>query len=527
MGVMGISRDITEQLRQRDERDKLSRQLQSLLESTGEGICGIDSQKHCIFINRAGARMLGYEPAELLGKPFHELVHPAAGDCSAQGGGCALGATLLTEQPFESDNQLFRRRDGNAFPVQCSSHPVREHDSVTGAVIVFADITEKKRIEQELLRNQRLESIGTLAGGIAHDLNNVLAPILMSIEILRCSHSDPATQRVLSTLESSARRGADMVKQILTFARGVEGKRVVLHLPHLIKELCKILTQTFPRTIEISALTPEDLWSISGDATQLHQVLMNLCVNARDAMPNGGRLTLQAQNLLADHTYASMHRECRVGPYVVVSVRDAGTGIPESIRARIFEPFFSTKNSGAGTGLGLATVRNIVKSHGGFVTVQSEIHRGTEFKVYLPAEQAPGPGSAEVDKKVLPLGNGELLLVVDDEAAVLDIAKQTLQTFGYRVLTASNGAEAVALSAEHGAELKLLLTDIAMPIMDGIATIQAVRTLRHDLKIVAATGLGSGGKRSQIDELAIDGFLQKPYTAETLLKSVQSALGKT
>jgi nitrogen-specific signal transduction histidine kinase len=391
-------------------------------------------------------------------------------------------------------------------------------------ISAIRDMTEKKKMEAQLLRTQRLESIGTLAGGIAHDLNNVLAPIMMSIDILRLKYSNAEAERILATIESSAQRGAGMVKQILTFARGIQGERVTLQIEHLIKEVTKILKQTFPKTIEVRTTLEGKLWPLVADATQLHQVLMNLCINARDAMPNGGTLTLHAANFLVDETFAAMNSEAKVGPFVVVRVTDTGTGIPIHIRERIFDPFFTTKSLEKGTGLGLSTVRGIVKSHGGFVSVYSEMGKGTEFRVFLSAQQSATTELLQVEQRALPVGNGELVLVVDDEAAILDIAKQTLQMSGYQVLTARDGAEAVALCVQHPGEIKLMLTDMMMPIMNGPATIRAIRRIDPRIKIIAASGLGSTLKATDPKELQIEAFLQKPYTADRLVKTIHALL---
>jgi len=290
------------------------------------------------------------------------------------------------------------------------------------------------------------------------------------------------------------------------------------------KEIAKILKQTFPKSIEIRTALADPLWPLVADATQLHQVLMNLSVNARDAMPNGGTLTLQAANFFVDETFAAMNPEAAVGPFVVVRVTDTGTGIPVHIRERIFEPFFTTKSLEKGTGLGLSTVRGIVRSHGGFVSVYSEVGKGTEFRVYLSAQKSATTELAEVEQRALPTGNGEIVLVVDDEAAILDVTKQTLKMFGYQVLTARDGAEAIALCAQHPGEIKVILTDMTMPIMDGSATIHAVRRIAPEIKIIAASGLGSGVKVTDPKELQIEAFLQKPYTAGNLVKTVHEVL---
>jgi CheY-like chemotaxis protein len=369
-----------------------------------------------------------------------------------------------------------------------------------------------------------MESIGTLAGGIAHDLNNVLAPILMSIELLRRQEKDPRRQDILSTIESSATRGADMVRQVLSFARGVEGRQMEVQVGHLLREIEKIANDTFLKTIRVRRDVPDDLWTVKGDPTQLHQVLLNLCVNARDAMPQGGSLTLSASNMLLDEQYAAMNIDAKPGPHVVIQVEDTGTGMSPEVMERIFEPFFTTKELGKGTGLGLSTTMAIVSSHGGFVQVQSEPGQGTQFRVFLPARTTTGASDAVVAENDLQQGNGELVLVIDDEAAVRQITRQTLELFGYRVLLAADGTEAVGMYATHKAEISVVLTDMMMPMMDGQSTIQILRRMNPDVRIIAASGLNTGSMAAKATHAGVKHFIPKPYTAETLLNTLHQTL---
>jgi CheY-like chemotaxis protein len=369
-----------------------------------------------------------------------------------------------------------------------------------------------------------MESIGTLAGGIAHDLNNVLSPILMAIDMLQLKATDETTRKWLEVLRTNAQRGGNMVRQVLSFARGVEGERVALQPKHLIKEIVKILREMLPKSVEISYFLPDDLWIISADATQMHQVLMNLCVNARDAMPSGGSISIKAENINVDENYARMHIEAKAGQFVAITVADSGTGMPPEIQSRIFEPFFTTKEMAKGTGLGLSTALTIVKSHGGFVNVYSEVGKGTQFAIYFPALEAPGTVTAGSQQSELPTGNGQLILVVDDEEGIREITRGTLETFGYRVLTASDGTEAVALYAERRNDIAVVLTDMVMPFMDGPATIRALRKMNSNAKIIAASGLTAGREAKDGALEGVSAFLNKPYTAEKLLKVLAKVL---
>jgi two-component system, cell cycle sensor histidine kinase and response regulator CckA len=384
---------------------------------------------------------------------------------------------------------------------------------------VHIDITDKKQLEAQFLRAQRLESLGTLAGGIAHDLNNILTPILAVGQLLpyKFPDLDERTRGLLDLLESSAKRGAEMVKQILSFARGNEGKHIPLQAAHLLQEVRSIAMKTFPKTIEIQVELPErDLLLISGDATQLHQVFLNLVVNARDAMPDGGILTIAAQNFAIDENYAQMNWEAHTGSYIAVSIADTGTGILPELRERIFDPFFTTKQVGQGTGLGLATVLGIVKNHGGFVRLSSEIGKGSQFMVYLPAteetERQPEP------EREMPRGKGESILVVDDEAAIRQITQSSLEDYNYRVLAASDGIEAIGLYAQHQKSIEVVLMDILMPNMDGIVAIRTLKKMNSHVKIIATSGLSS--QRELALAAGANLFLAKPYTVEALLRSL-------
>jgi CheY-like chemotaxis protein len=369
-----------------------------------------------------------------------------------------------------------------------------------------------------------MESIGTLAGGIAHDLNNVLSPIVMAIDMLQLKTTDESSKKWLDVLRANAERGGNMVRQVLSFARGVEGERVALQPRHLIKEIVKILRETLPKSIEINFNVPSDLWMISADATQVHQVLMNLCVNARDAMPEGGSISIKAENVSVDANYARMHIEAKAGRFVVISVGDTGPGMTQETQSRIFEPFFTTKEMTKGTGLGLSTALTIVKSHGGFINVYSELHKGSQFAVYLLALDTPGAVDSATARTNLPLGHGELILVVDDEESIREITRGTLETFGYSVLTASDGTEALALYADKKNEIAVVLTDMVMPFMDGPATIRALQRMNPKVRIIAASGLGTGQRAGEGALEGVSLFLNKPYTAEKLLKTLAQVL---
>lgn len=386
---------------------------------------------------------------------------------------------------------------------------------------IHMDITEKKQLEAQFLRAQRLESLGTLASGIAHDLNNILTPILAGSQLLplKFPNLDDHTRVMLKTLENSARRGAELVKQILSFARGVEGRRVTLQISHLLTEIQQIIQPTLPKSIQLETLLPPTLWTVSGDPTQLHQVFMNLCVNARDAMPDGGNLQVRAENLTIDEQYARRHLDARMGAYVMITVADTGMGIAPEILHRIFDPFFTTKEIGKGTGLGLSAVLGIVKSHGGFIDVETVIGRGSAFKIYLPTSQA---GVDLLDSKPeVPVGDQELILVVDDEVVICETTRILLETYNYRVLVANNGMEAIALFSQYQNEIAAVLMDIMMPNMDGLSTIPLMRQYNPHLYAIAMSGLNSTEAVTRAQDMGFSEFLPKPFASEELLQLLQ------
>ena len=512
---VAIRSDITERKRAEEQ----IREQAELLDQAQDAILVRDLEQNILFWNKGAEKIYGWSAAEANGKNAEALLfkeHSPTFDAARE--------AIISDGQWKGEMHQVRR-DGAEIVVESRWTLVRDERGQPRSILVInTDVTEKKRMESQFLRAQRMESIGTLAGGIAHDLNNVLSPILMAVDMLRLKTTDESSKKWLDVLRTNAERGGNMVRQVLSFARGVEGERVALQPKHLVKEIVKILRETLPKSIEISFRLPDDLWIISADATQVHQVLMNLCVNARDAMPEGGSISIRAENVFVDENYARMHIEAKPGRFVVINVSDTGPGMTQEIQTRIFEPFFTTKEMTKGTGLGLSTALTIVKSHGGFINVYSELHKGSQFAVYLPALATPGSVNAAAAQTDLPLGHGELVLVVDDEESIREITRGTLETFGYTVLTASDGTEALALYADKKNQIAAVLTDMVMPFMDGPATIRALQRMNPKVKIIAASGLGTGHHAGEGVLEGVSVFLNKPYTAEKLLRTLAQVL---
>jgi PAS domain S-box-containing protein len=511
--VSGISIDMTE----RKLAEEKLREQAAVLDQANDGIIVRDLDHRIIYCNASAAHSVGLTPADVVGHTAKELGgFPPQYDEACE--------HVLRHGDWHGELTI-KHRNGSSLVAECRWTLLRDDAGRPKAVLAFyIDITEKKRLEAQYLRAQRMESIGMLAGGIAHDLNNVLAPIVMATQLLKLRHVDANSLKLLDTVETSAQRGAELVRQVLTFARGMEGQHRLVHPEALMRDVENLLSETVGKSIEVVAQIEPDLWPVLGDYTQLHQLLMNLCVNARDAMPHGGRLTLTARNIRIDEQYAVMSPEFRPGLFVVFEVRDTGEGIPPEIRKRIFEPFFSTKEPGKGTGLGLSTAQTIVKNHAGFIALDSEVRRGTTFKIYLPASAETAVARGTATGVPSPRGNGETILVVDDEACILSITRHALEMFGYQVLTASNGAEALAIFAQKQGKIAAVLTDMAMPVLDGAALIYALRKIDPKVKIIAASGLKSSLQSVEPFGLGATSFLAKPFTADIMLRTIRETL---
>ena len=513
MAIVTI-RDVTK----RTEAEAQIREQAEMLDHAHDAIIvRAFNDRRIAFWNAGAERLYGWRADEAIGQPVGMiLADPHEMD--------SISETILKHGEFRGVLKEVTK-EGRELFVEVWSTLIRDPDGTPRSVMsINNDITEQKKLETQLMRAQRLDSIGTLASGVAHDLNNVLTPILVCVEVARSSGSEQGREEALSMIEESARRGAGIVKQVLTFARGVEGERVLIKPSHLIDEMADIARKTFPKSIEIGTRYPEDLWSIEGDPTQLHQVLMNLCVNARDAMPHGGSLVIWADNANIDEHYAAMTPDAKVGPYLALRVSDTGAGMPPGIIEKIFDPFFTTKELGKGTGLGLSTTLGIIKSHGGFVSVYSEIGKGTTFKINLPAHMTDEKAAAAQTSNGMLKGNGELILVVDDEESILRVTKMILESKGYRILTAHDGPEAVAIFAQQMNAISVVLTDMALPFMDGLTLIRSLNKIKPSVPFIASTGQSQNFHAQELEKLGVTNLLTKPYDTQKLLETLRRAL---
>ncbi len=515
LDIQVVCRDVTE--RQANE-ERLRRQA-ALLDQASDAIIVRDLERRIQYWNRGAERLYGWTAEEAIGVDIEKLLQTSDGVSDE-----------ATRVAFDVGEWMGERaqktKEGQPLTVlgrwTVLTDKAGEPESV---LVINTDITEVKKLEQQFLRAQRLESIGRLAGGIAHDLNNVLTPILMSTELLETEIATQDGKSTLSLVRSSALRGAELIKQVLGFARGVQGEVLPVDPLEIARDIHKIVSDTFPKNITVSLTKSDELWNVLADPTQLHQVLMNLCVNSRDAMPDGGHLTLAFQNLVLDDLFERMEDQAKQGPYVLVRVEDTGQGMSRAVMDRIFEPFFTTKELGEGTGLGMSTVHSIVSSFGGFINVYSELGKGTRFKIYLPAItefQQPRVGTSSECQ--WPRGNGELILLVDDEESICKVARRALEAFGYRVILAANGAEGVSLFVQFREEIDVVLTDMNMPVMDGPAMMVALKSIDPKVRIIGSSGLSSGDGLSKALAIGVEHFVPKPYTAELLLTCLRKVL---
>ncbi|HEY3761912.1 MAG TPA: PAS domain S-box protein [Verrucomicrobiae bacterium] len=514
--VVGMAIDVTE----RKKAEGKIREQAELLDKAQDAIIVCDLDRTIVYWNKGAERIYGWSSEEAIGKNARQLLF--------HGNIPALvfeaGKQLDERGEWTGELSEYTKTDSSVI-VQARATLIRDEGGTARSLLIInTDITERKQLEEQFLRAQRLESLGALVGGIAHDLNNALVPIIVGVDILKQQPISSDAQSMIRTMESSARRSSEMIKQMLVFARGGETDKIVIQTSRLVKEMGKIVGDTFPKSIHCRLQADKELWPVLGFPVQLHQILLNLCVNARDAMPRGGTLTLTAENVHLPEQDATRHK-VPPGRFVCVSVSDTGTGIAPDVMEKMFKPFFTTKGD-KGTGLGLATCQNIIKTHGGFITAQSKVGAGARFEVYVPADNGQTPDTSMISKTPLPSGKGERVLVVDDEEAILAITRAALENFGYEVLTANSGTEAVNFFVKNHATISLLISDMDMPLMDGPAAVQAMRKIEPGLKVIFMSGSEGGNEPELASRIKMDAFIAKPFTNEKLLETVHQVLVK-
>ncbi len=507
---------------------KIGREMEGLVElmesfeSAHDPVILQDLDERILFWNTGAERLYGWQKSDVLGKRLTELFPDNLS--------VFLNAKQEVVQRGEWKNELnLASKLGRELVIDACWTLLRNKSGKPRAILAMhADISDRKRLESRSLRAQRMEAIGTLTGGIAHDLNNILSPVMLSTSLLRVSQPGTSEfEELLQTIDTHIQRGADLIKQLLVFCRGAEGKHSVIRLDQLLRKIGSLAQQTFPRNINVLMELSEELWAVNGDATQIDQVLLNLCLNARDAMPDGGYLSIRAENTRVEAHSTDPDLETKPGPYVRLVVTDTGCGIPKAIVDKIFEPFFTTKEVGKGTGLGLSMALGIIKAHHGYLRVRSTEDKGSTFEVYLPAVTEVAVGKARETTGEGPVGRGQVILLVDDEPAVLVVVQKILKLSGYNTLVARDGSEAISLFIQSRGTIELVISDIVMPSMDGVTLMGLIRKIDPGVRLIAASGFkeGLGADRlAQMGRLGISCLLDKPYTKDKLLSTLSKAL---
>jgi PAS domain S-box-containing protein len=513
----------TDKVREREEL------VQLLLDSTAEAIYGIDTSGHCMLANPTCARLLGYADAgQLQGRNMHALIHHHYPDGRPYPEEeCPIDRTLVTRQGTQVKDEVFWRADGTSFDAEYFAYPMWRGQALIGAVVTFLDVSHRKRLEEQVRQAQKMEAIGRLAGGVAHDFNNLLTIINGYSEmLLDATPPDDPNRELLEEISKAGTRSASLTRQLLAFSRQQVLAPKVLDLNDVVRDTERMLRRVIGEDIQLSATLHPRLGRVKADPGQMEQVLLNLAVNARDAMPQGGRLTIETSNVVLDEDYAHAHADARPGPYVMLAVTDTGIGMTEAVKRHLFEPFFTTKEPGKGTGLGLAVIHGIVKQSDGAIEVYSEPGVGTSFKIYLPrVDEAASTVTSRPILGPAPRGT-ETVLLVEDEDAVRALTRFTLQRFGYTVLEASDGDEAIRVAEHHPEAIHLLVTDVVMPGMGGRVLADRLLSRYPGMKVLYLSGYTDDAVvRHGVLHEDVD-FLQKPFSPNALAHHVRAVLAK-
>ncbi len=533
--LVGYVQDITKRKEAEAIIDRLNRRMELILNSAGEGIYGTDTNGRITFINPAMAALLGWEPADLIGQNAHHRFHHTRPNGRAYPAAeCIIHLAMLNGQTYHADDDIYWHKDGSPLAVEFTSNPIWEKGQIVGTVIVARDITERKQAAEEqaklgeqLRQSQKMEGIGRLAGGIAHDFNNQLTIIQIYCDLMRNQMSD--TDPLLPKLEQiyqASEHAVGLTTQLLAFSRKQLLQPVSLNLNNLIGNLKSMLPRMIGEDITLNTVLQPDLWLVKADPGQIEQVIMNLTVNARDAMPTGGILTMETSNQVFDGSIKDAHLDAPLGACVMMAITDTGHGMDGATKKQIFEPFFTTKQPGKGTGLGLSTVHGIIKQSGGAIFVYSELDKGTTFKIYLPAD-ASAINKPTQPPPIVPLSRGnETILLVEDEDGVRNLVHLTLDEMGYTVLEANEPNLAIDLVKKSHTPIDLLLTDVVMPHMSGRELAETLSPLYPQMKVLYMSGyLDDAVMRHGLLTAQVE-FLSKPFTRSILVAKVREVLDK-
>jgi two-component system cell cycle sensor histidine kinase/response regulator CckA len=513
---LSINRDITE--RRKAEAKRLL--LATALEQATESVEITDSDGMIVYVNPAFEKTTGYSRSEAVGKK-PSILGSGRHDATFYRD---MWDTISRGQPW-TGNIISKSKDGKQFEEEVTISPVKDDSGkVVNYVAVRRDVTNELLLQKQLVEAQKMEAVGTLAGGIAHDFNNLLQVIngYTEMALFDIKEGDIGYSE-FQEIKGAARSAAELTQSLLTFSRRVESKLRPLDLNRELQSVAKMLSRTLPKMIEIDIHLSEPLDMVNADPSQLQQVVMNLAVNARDAMPDGGKLVIETRNVFLDEEYCRSHLETKPGKYILLSVSDSGTGMDTRTRGHIFDPFFTTKKTGKGTGLGLSIVFGIVKSHGGTIGCYSEPGEGTTLKIYLPSFTADQEEKDVKETGRLPRGS-ETILLVDDEKSVRNLGETILKRFGYSVLTAKNGKEGVEVFLREREYVDLVILDLIMPEMGGRECLQEIMKLAPGARVIIASGYAANG---QIDRAIGEGArasIQKPYETGKLLETVRGVL---
>jgi two-component system cell cycle sensor histidine kinase/response regulator CckA len=519
-GVIEIARDMTEKVKADDALIQAKEDWENTFDAITDMVMLLDSQHRIIRANKATAKMLGTTKRDLVGKKCYEAIHGQRHTIA----GCPLISTMKTLKPFT--REIREARSGRTY--LCSTSPIfDDKKTLRGYTHSLKDITESKRLEAQLQQAQKMEAIGTLAGGIAHDFNNILQTISGYVELLiaRKSKDDPDC-RYLGTISKSVARASELVQRMLVFSRRVESKLRPVDLNAEVVQVQKLLASTLPKMIDMELDLADDLETVFADSVQIEQILMNLGVNARDAMPEGGKLVFKTRAVTLDAQFCNTHLGARQGDYIRLTVQDTGCGIDKETMEHIFEPFYTTKEMGKGTGLGLAMVYGIVKNHGGYIECTSVPGKGAAFDIYFPVSDKADKSRLEPlggEKAVL--GRGETILLVDDEKSLLNLGRDMLEGGGYVSLVAESGEDAVDIYKREKARIDLVILDLVMPGMGGYKCFEELRALDPGLKVVVTSGYAPSNEVvKKILESSGTAFVRKPYRLTNMLKTVRELL---